>query len=797
MNRIRTLVLLLAALSAVSLFAQVKPRLAILPFTGGSPEDAETIAEFFSYEDEINRVFTPVPRTRAIETLMKEQEFQRSGLTDSDTIADLGKQLNADYVLAGHIAVLGGSSKLLLITIIDVKELQQIAGDYREYQRIESVIDVMPGMAKQITGAAVRDSSALPRLAVLPFNVLSSGMDLGDAELLAQLLATELANSGRYAVFPRAKAIEKVMEEQHIERSGMTDVESIKAIGEAVNAQYVLSANVRMLGADNYFSASVLHIVDASQGKGTREKYQTVNDGLSLMPKIAQVLSGTGSIAVSSAVAGTVVVDGRNTGVTVEEGGAAVVSNVGAGTVPVAVQTAGGQLVQGPSVTVQAGETANIKVERPAPAPSVPSDADAARTAAAAGAEETPRAEAAAVKAEEPAKARALRNSRVSSGSDFMRVAAEINALSLPGTYRITLTKSVAAGPVTFSSGSVEKTIIIRGNIALRTITNTGTGNLFTVGSGNTLALERNIKLDGNNREHHVVLINEGGTLVMKAGSHIEGAKFGGVYVNNGGRFTMKGGTISGNMTQSNGGGVYVNNGTFTMSGGTISGNTAQSGGGVYINNGMFTMSGGSVNGNTSQYGGGVAVFGGRFTIEDGEISGNTASNSNGGGVYAGEGSTFTMSGGTISRNTAAWGGGVYVYKGTFTMSRGTIGRNTVNNNGGGVYTGEGSTFTMSGGTISGNTATQGGGVYVVKGTFTMSGGTVGRNTANYRGGGVYLYSDTRFTKSGGTISGTNKAEQGDVVFQYGEPRSKSRDRAAESGVNMDSNVNGRAGGWQ
>jgi hypothetical protein len=52
---------LLAVLSTVSLFAQAKPRLAILPFTGGSPEDAETIVEFFSYEDEINRVFTRCP----------------------------------------------------------------------------------------------------------------------------------------------------------------------------------------------------------------------------------------------------------------------------------------------------------------------------------------------------------------------------------------------------------------------------------------------------------------------------------------------------------------------------------------------------------------------------------------------------------------------------------------------------------------------------------------------------------------------------------------------------------------
>jgi tetratricopeptide (TPR) repeat protein len=284
---------LFLALTVTALSAQTKPRLAILPFTGAVVEDAESIAEFFSFEDEINRVFIPVPRTRAVENLMKEQQFQRSGLTDSDTIADIGKQLNSDYVLAGHVAVLG-TSKLLLITVINVQELQQIAGDYREYQRIEGVVDILPAMAKRIGNAARQDTARrnLPRLAVLPFNVLSSGMNQGDAELLAQILATELANSRRYAAFPRTRAIEKVMEEHHIERSGMTDPESIKAIGQAVNAQYVLPANVRKLGADNYFSASVLHIVEASQGQGAREKYRDVSDGLTLMPKMAQVLAG-------------------------------------------------------------------------------------------------------------------------------------------------------------------------------------------------------------------------------------------------------------------------------------------------------------------------------------------------------------------------------------------------------------------------------------------------------------------------------------------------------------------------
>ena len=300
-------ILLLMALFLVAvcvLFTQNRPRLAILPFTGSNAEDAESIAEFFSFESAITRNFFPVPRTRAVENLMREQQFQRSGLTDADTIAELGRQLNADYVVAGHITSLG-ASRLLLITIIHVEQLQQIAGDYREYRRIEETETFLPAMAQRIVEAALRDTSQLPRLAVLPFNVLSSEIGEGDAEVLAQILATDIANGGKYAVFPRTKAIEKVMEEHDIQRSGMTDAASIHLIGTAVNAQYVLSANVRSLGANKYFSAAILHIESGGQDKGSRKQYQDVSDGLKLMTELAGELTGITVAGTSPAPATT------------------------------------------------------------------------------------------------------------------------------------------------------------------------------------------------------------------------------------------------------------------------------------------------------------------------------------------------------------------------------------------------------------------------------------------------------------------------------------------------------------
>ncbi len=138
----------------------------------------------------------------------------------------------------------------------------------------------------------------------------------------------------------------------------------------------------------------------------------------------------------------------------------------------------------------------------------------------------------------------------------------------------------------------------------------------------------------------------------------------GGVYVDESAAFTMSGGAISDNRAyyyisenitkMSEGGGVYVW-GTFTMTGGTISGNMAStSGGGVCVGcaynssntlmYGMFKMSDGTILGNTARIAGGVYVDG-TFEMSGGEVKGNNGSRDDYpcGGVYVS--STFRVSG--------------------------------------------------------------------------------------------------------------------------------------------------------
>ena len=264
----------------------------------------------------------------------------------------------------------------------------------------------------------------------------------------------------------------------------------------------------------------------------------------------------------------------------------------------------------------------------------------------------------------------------------------------------------------------------------------------------------------------------------------------GGVYMGSG-IFNMNGGTIGGteagaaNTASDKGGGVYLNTAscTFNMQGGTISGNTTtNNGGGVYVNYGTFNMYDGAiVSDNTAANGGGVYVAYSEavFIMQGGEIKDNTATGkknvfststyNGGGGVYCSVG-TFTMKGGEISGNKATCGGGV---RGGFTMTGGKISGNEADD-GGGVHIGGGRVLYMSDtAQISGNKAKRGAGVYVAGGNLKMSGGIIGgteaddANIATESGGGVYMFSWQylyAIEMTGGKISG-NEAVNGGGVY--------------------------------
>jgi len=167
-------------------------------------------------------------------------------------------------------------------------------------------------------------------------------------------------------------------------------------------------------------------------------------------------------------------------------------------------------------------------------------------------------------------------------------------------------------------SGAGNTNITINGNN--HAITLTGTGSLFWLSNDSTTVTMNNLTLIGNGSNTLPLVNLLDGTLTMNGGaikSNVYTGGGGGVQIGSGGynsKFIMNSGEISGN-TAGWGGGVMVSGGNhiFTMNGGEIKNNTANDalnfgGGGVSVS-GTFIMEGGTISGNTSySNGGGVSV---------------------------------------------------------------------------------------------------------------------------------------------------------------------------------------------
>ena len=177
--------------------------------------------------------------------------------------------------------------------------------------------------------------------------------------------------------------------------------------------------------------------------------------------------------------------------------------------------------------------------------------------------------------------------------------------------------------------------------------------------NGKTLSRSGLTKADANG---HVIEVFGKGNLTLTSG--VAGGTITGGWANNGGGICNFGAvTIGDNVTitgcrASEGGGIKNYAGaTLTISGGTISGNISDgAGGGIYNAEtgssdpvGKFTMTGGTISGNTSSSNGGGVCNYGDFTLTGGTITNNHASagNASGGGIYH-NGSTFTVSGNPI-----------------------------------------------------------------------------------------------------------------------------------------------------
>ncbi|WP_432632205.1 ankyrin repeat domain-containing protein [Brachyspira sp.] len=152
---IKNIFILFIAIFNFQLFSEEKIKVAVLPFSSANEEEGDTLASMFANELSKRKVYRVLTRNSQMEKVMKELNFQRNGLTDENTRIEIGRALNAQYVLAGEVRKLGRNN-VLIVSMINVETFENKTGDNKSFRNIEDVIQFVPQIVNEITGTRGR-----------------------------------------------------------------------------------------------------------------------------------------------------------------------------------------------------------------------------------------------------------------------------------------------------------------------------------------------------------------------------------------------------------------------------------------------------------------------------------------------------------------------------------------------------------------------------------------------------------------------------------------------------------------
>jgi hypothetical protein len=278
-------------LKNVELGVRERKGIIILPVSGCGAELGETISILISIQEAFSDGFVVEARGSAIDRYLDEKKYQEtSGNVDPKIINEISKLTTAPLAVSAHIASLD-TINLIFISIIDIKEVQLIAGVYATFTAIKEIRDLLPELSKNLIDLCRKDYQNLPSLAVPTF-IIPPEVNENDVLVLAQILAIEIANSGIIAVFPRRDLVGDVIIEEL--RKVQEETPEALNLGTTRKIDYILDSQVRSLESTNMFITRVLNI---NQGNvnvfdGTDRKYHNISDGLkkNLMREMAEDL---------------------------------------------------------------------------------------------------------------------------------------------------------------------------------------------------------------------------------------------------------------------------------------------------------------------------------------------------------------------------------------------------------------------------------------------------------------------------------------------------------------------------
>ncbi len=136
------------------------------------------------------------------------------------------------------------------------------------------------------------------RIAVLSFEAKNVNQET--AEAVADILSTELFNTNRFDVIER-QAINKILEEQKLQMTGITDMSQAAEIGKVLNVEKILIGSVSRLGQTYIINTRLVGVETGALELAENIKSQGGEDGLptaiaQLVSKISQKITVEGTI---------------------------------------------------------------------------------------------------------------------------------------------------------------------------------------------------------------------------------------------------------------------------------------------------------------------------------------------------------------------------------------------------------------------------------------------------------------------------------------------------------------------
>jgi TolB-like protein len=274
--------------------------------------DAENFTSYFSNELAGKRILRLSSRAAIDDAIKREFAQQQSDWSDAAKTAEVGRVLNADWIVIGVVSK-AGSRIMLNISLFELNTREQLPGVTRLAGTIDDVYDAMNGivdeLATRISGTPARstasantapppatDNSAMiifntapetrlptapatrlpaaslgaltralsslientpPRSVVAVLNVSSMDRDLADS-FIAEI-ESQLAASSRFSVVEE-RALGTLRSEMNIQKSGKVNDSSAVLAGQKLGANVVFTGEISGSGNNRRLAIRALDV---------------------------------------------------------------------------------------------------------------------------------------------------------------------------------------------------------------------------------------------------------------------------------------------------------------------------------------------------------------------------------------------------------------------------------------------------------------------------------------------------------------------------------------------------------